>query len=60
MGNTVLMTTNHAPLRVTESINKSIDKNEFGCSILIDLKKAYDTVNHSIVLLKLNHYGARG
>lgn len=52
VGRTVLMTTNHAPIRVTESIQKSIDKNEFGCSILIDLKTAIDTVNHSIVLLK--------
>ena len=39
MGSAVLMTTNLAPIRVTESIHKSIDKNEFGCSILIDLKK---------------------
>ena len=44
VGRTVLMTTNHAPIRVTESIQKSIDKNEFGCSILIDLKTAIDTV----------------
>ena len=39
VGNTVLMTTNHAPIRVTESIHKSIDKNQFGCSKLVDLKR---------------------
>ena len=52
--------TNHALLSITESIHYSIDNNEFGCGIFIDLKKAFDTVNHSILLLKLHHYGKRG
>ena len=47
---------------ITESIRYSIDSNEFGCGIFIDLKKkAFDTVNHSILLLKLDYYaGVRG
>ena len=52
--------TTHALISVTESIRQSIDNNEFGCGIFIDLKKAFDTVNRAILLNKLNHYGIRG
>ena len=47
-------------ISITESICQSIDNNEFGCGIFIDLKKTFDTVNHVILLTKLNHYGIRG
>ena len=33
--------TNHALIQITESIRNSIDNNEFGCGIFIDLKKRH-------------------
>ena len=47
-------------IEITEKIKESIDKNKYGCGIFIDLRKAFDTVNHDILLKKLDHYGIRG
>ena len=41
-------------------IKETIDNGKFGCGMFIDLKKAFDTVNHNILLTKLEHYGVRG
>ena len=49
----------HSLISITETINKTIEQNKFGCGVFIDLKKAFDTVNHDILLLKLEHYGIR-
>ena len=38
---------------------ESIDRGKFGCGIFIDLRKAFDTVNHNI-LKKIEYYGVRG
>ena len=50
----------HTLVQITEMIKVSIDSGKFGCSIFIDLRKAFDTVNHEILLTKLEHYGIRG
>ena len=45
---------------MTEIIKESIDNGMFDCGVFIDLKIGFDTVNHSILLKKLEHYGIRG
>ena len=52
--------TSYALMEITEHIKESIDKGKFGCGIYIDLRKAFDTVNHSILFKKMEHYGVRG
>ena len=50
----------HALVSLTEAIRNTLDKNRLGCGIFIDLQKAFDTVNHRILLSKMEHYGIRG
>ena len=50
----------HALISLTENIRKNLDERNIGCSIFADLQKAFDTVEHDILLLKLEHYGIRG
>ena len=52
--------TNHALLSIVEQIRNALDNKMFTCGVFIDLEKAFDTVNHQILLSKLDHYGIRG
>ena len=52
--------TEHALTEIVDQIRFSIDDKKMTCGIFIDLSKAFDTVNHQILLGKLEHYGIAG
>ena len=52
--------TTHTLINITESIRRAIDSNNFACGVFVDLQKAFDTVNHKILISKLKYYGVRG
>ena len=51
--------TTHALINLTESIRKTLDEGSFVCGIFVDFQKAFDTVDHKILLHKLKYYGIR-
>ena len=51
--------TSHALIRPTDKIREQLDKGNFTCGIFDDFQKAFDTVDHQILIQKLNYYGIR-
>ena len=50
--------TSHALINVTENVRKALD--DGSCGVSLDLQKAFDTVDHQILLGKFNHSGICG
>lgn len=52
--------TQYAILDIVNTIQSNMDAGLFSCGVLLIKKKAIDTVDHSILLCKLHHYGICG
>ena len=51
------MSTSSALLQFTDSLLKSMDEGHVSVAVYLDLKKTFDTMDHSLLLSKLTEYG---
>ena len=52
--------TKHAILQLTRDIADSFEKGEYTLGVFVDLTKAFDTVDHQILIKKLQYYAIDG
>ena len=59
-GFTINSSTELAVTLIYDELLQNLDDNKVTCSIFLDLRKAFNSVDHTILLKKLDHYGFRG
>ena len=55
-----IYSTSYALIHLNETIKEALDQGKYGFRIFVDLQKAFNTVDHDILLGNLKHYGIRG
>lgn len=52
--------TSMAVIKLVDYIASALDKKYFTLGVFVDLKKAFDTIDHKLLMNKLEQYGLRG
>jgi hypothetical protein len=54
------LSTSMALLELVDKLTKAVDEKKITVGIFVDLAKAFDTVDHGVLIAKLQYYGIRG
>ena len=49
-----------ALLQLLDKVTNELDNHHYSIGVFLDLSKAFDTIDHGILIGKLQHYGIRG
>ena len=52
--------TKDAIIQLVDQINNNFEKAQYALGVFIDLSKAFDTVDHKILIARLKNYGIKG